>query len=201
MNIISNTKCSEDERNGVHLKLDRFSHGIIRRKAKELTGRAGFTHQDFEDLKQELELQLLKSWPSYNPKIAHRNVYIVTIVERAAANILRNKRARKRYCQRTTFLHAPTDSGTSLADTISNADYDHRRGRDPRSHDELAQLRSAVAEVLLNLPPKLRDLAEQLKTKSLSEIAREMGVPRTTLNERVRRLRLVFERAGLRDYL
>ena len=55
--------------------------------------------------------------------------------------------------------------------------------------------------VLDRLPPKLRDLAERLKGDSLSQIARDTGVPRTTLYESVRRLRQIFERAGLGKYL
>ena len=40
-----------------------------------------------------------------------------------------------------------------------------------------------------------------MKTQSISAIAREIGVPRTTLNDTVRRLRQRFEAAGLRDYV
>jgi hypothetical protein len=58
-----------------------------------------------------------------------------------------------------------------------------------------------ITEVVTKLPDELRDLAERLKTRSVSEIARDMGVPRTTLNESVRRLCRRFESAGLKDYL
>jgi transposase-like protein len=40
-----------------------------------------------------------------------------------------------------------------------------------------------------------------LKSHSIAEIARDLGVPRTTLNDTVRRLRQRFEQAGLRAYL
>ena len=36
-------------------KIDRFARGIVRRKVKQLIGRAGFTKQDREDLKQAME--------------------------------------------------------------------------------------------------------------------------------------------------
>ena len=46
---------------------DRFIRGIIRRKVKQLLGRAGFTRQDREDLEQELLVRVLQSLPKYHP--------------------------------------------------------------------------------------------------------------------------------------
>jgi RNA polymerase sigma-70 factor (ECF subfamily) len=88
-----------------------------------------------------------------------------------------------------------------LGETISQREYNARRRRFPRSPAELAQLAGDVADVLAKAPEELRDLAERLKTQSVSEIARDTGVPRTTLYEAVRHLRRRFESAGLKEYL
>jgi transcriptional regulator of acetoin/glycerol metabolism len=58
-----------------------------------------------------------------------------------------------------------------------------------------------VAGVLATLPDDLRDLAERLKRQSVSEVARELRVPRTTLYRNLERLRRHFADAHLRDYL
>jgi len=58
-----------------------------------------------------------------------------------------------------------------------------------------------VAAVLAKLPPKLRDLCERLKHHSITEVAQQLGIPRTTLHDAIGRLRQHFEDAGLRDYL
>ena len=55
--------------------------------------------------------------------------------------------------------------------------------------------------MIAGLPAGLRELAESLKTESISEIARRTGVPRTTLNGRVRQLRERLAQAGLKNYL
>jgi hypothetical protein len=60
---------------------------------------------------------------------------------------------------------------------------------------------SDLADVVAHLPKELRDLAERLKSRSLSETSRELGIPRSTLQRRVHRLRQYFEDAGLRIYL
>lgn len=186
-------------------KLDRFTHGIIRRKINQLVGRAGFIRQDRDDLQQDLFLRVLQSLPSFNSRRGHRNKFITAVVERHVANILRNKRAEKRDHRRIGSLNVMVrigeDETTELAETIGQRELDARRGRHPRSQEELAQLAQDMAEVIAKLPEELRDLAERMKTQSVAEIARDMGIPRTTLHESVRRLRQRFEKAGLKHYV
>ena len=74
-------------------KIDRFTRGIVRRKVKQLIGRAGFTKQDHEDLEQELFVRVLQSLPRFNPGQAHRYRFVTTVVERYVANMLRRNAA------------------------------------------------------------------------------------------------------------
>ena len=186
-------------------RLGRFEFGIVKRKVRQIIGRAGYTRQDREDLEQELLARLLQGLKSFDPDVAHRKSFVTAIVERAVANILRNARAEKRDHRRISSLQLlveVTDDGpTELAETIGDREYNRLRCRDPRSDEELSQLNTDLADVVAVLPEELRTLAERLKTQSISAIAREIGVPRTTLNGAVRHLRQRFEQAGLRDYL
>jgi len=73
---------------------------------------------------------------------------------------------------------------------------------DPRpSGQDAFDLASDLTEALAKLPDDLSALAERLKTQSLSQAARDLGVPRSTLQRQVQRLRQCFEDAGLRIYL
>lgn len=186
-------------------RLGRFEFGIIKKKVRQIIGRAGFRKQDREDLEQELLTRLLQSLKSFKPDVAHRKAFVTAVVERDVANILRDKQAEKRDHRRIGSLHVmievTEDGPTELAETIGDREFNARRCRDPRSAEDLAQLASDLAEVAAALPDDLRNLAERLKTQSISSIAREIGVPRTTLNDTVRRLRQRFEQAALRDYL
>lgn len=186
-------------------RLGRFEFGIVKRKVRQIVGRAGYTRQDKEDLEQELLTRLLQGLRSFDPDVAHRKSFVTAIVERAVATILRDAEAQKRDHRRISSLQRLvdlTDEGpTELAETIGDREYNGRRCRDPRSDEDLAQLVTDLAEVIDSMPGELRDLAERMKTQSISAIAREIGVPRTTLNDAVRRLRQRFEQAGLRDYL
>jgi len=186
-------------------KIDRFTRGIVRRKIKQLIGRAGFTKQDREDLEHDFYVRVLQGMRSFDSNIAHRNRFVTAIVERYVANILRDKQAEKRDHRRVNTLHMMIDIGegekVELAQMISQGDLNTQRHRYPRSEEELSRLAQDLADVMAKLPDELRDLAERLKTQTRSEIARDMGIPRTSLGALIRRLRQQFEDAGLRDYL
>lgn len=175
-------------------------HGLIASVARKLA-QIG----DREDIEQELHLKLLKYLASYDPQKGRRQAFATAIVKRQAANLLRAKRAMKRDHRGVRSLSmelANEEEGpVELADTISQRHSGARLGRATREEHELAALAMDIRDVIASLPHELADLAARLKTDSLSQIARDLGIPRTTLADRVRKLRRCFEQAGLRDYL
>lgn len=169
-----------------------FAHSIIRRKARGIADRGGFTTQDLHDIEQELRLRLKESLAQFDPTQAHINAFITTVVERAAISIIRERWAQKRDSTGTQSLDVPTERGNV------NALPDPRAGgRDTRLRDFALDLE----DVLAGLPEELRRLALRLKERNLRQIAHELNVPRTTLYRQIRRLRHAFEKAGLRNYL
>jgi DNA-directed RNA polymerase specialized sigma24 family protein len=171
--------------------LQGFARAIVRRKARRPVGRAGFTAQDVRDFEQELHLRLLQSLPRFDPDQAHINVFVTTVVERSVAMLLRKRRAKKRVAV-VRSLDAPAADGGPAEPP------DHRDGGRGAERFDLAY---DLAEVLRVLPAGLRDLAERLKVQTVSQAARDLNVPRTTLLRQVERLRRYFEDAGLRIYL
>jgi RNA polymerase sigma factor (sigma-70 family) len=172
--------------------LQGFARSIIRRKARLIARCDGFTARDLRDIEQELLLRLLQSLAQFDPDQGHINVFIATVVERSMAMLLRERWAKKRDTTGIRSLDAPSADGgpTEVPD--------HRDGgRDAERFD----LAHDLAEVLAALPAELRDLAERLKVQTVSQAARDLNVPRTTLLRQVERLRRCFEDAGLRIYL
>ena len=183
-------------------KIDRFAKGIICRKARQIIGRAGFTAQDRDDIEQELVLRLLQRLPKFDPAKSHRNVFVTTVIERSVASILRDRQAEKRDHRRVTSLNVMIDINdegpVEMSETISE---DARRPGPDRTAEELTQLRVDVAEVVDDLPPRLRDLAERLKVGSKSEVARDLGLPPTTILRWLERLRRGSEKADLKKLI
>ena len=186
-------------------EVDKFTARLVKRKARQLVGRAGFVSSDREDIEQDLSLKLTKQLSAFDPRKGSLMSFITTVVERHAATLIRNKNAEKRDHRRICSLNVTievTDEGpTELVQTIGDRELDARLGRRRRSECELVQLALDLASVMATLPHDWQTLLERRKTQTMADIARELGVPRTTLNEWMRRIRKRFEKAGLNEYL
>ena len=73
--------------------IDPYAAGLIRFKARQLVGQAGFTASDREDIEQELILDLLRRLPKYNPKRAQLNTFIARVVEHRVATLIEAQKA------------------------------------------------------------------------------------------------------------
>jgi transposase-like protein len=51
------------------------------------------------------------------------------------------------------------------------------------------------------LPEKFQDVLRRRQTHSITEISRDLGIPRTTLNDWMLQIRELFEEAGFERYL
>jgi DNA-directed RNA polymerase specialized sigma24 family protein len=128
------------------------------------------------------------------------------VVNRVLANLLRDRRAKKRDRRNTASLNTPirTEDGSlvELAEAVGDGDQDARSGRGLPSADRTSHLALDLAKVLRELPDRLRGVAERLKRgDSITRIAADLGVPRTTVQHWIKQIRRRFEQAGLDDYL
>jgi RNA polymerase sigma-70 factor, ECF subfamily len=175
---------------------------LIRWKARTLIGRAGFTAEDRRDLEQELTLRLLSPLSRYDPTRGERLVYAQVLVDRVAANILRDQQRLKRAGGPVASLDQPLggDDPSDLVASVGGRERDAVGGTTPRSDEELQQLALDVASVLERLPDDVRAIAVGLMTESLAALARRLGVPRSTLRDRVQGLRERLGRGNLDEY-
>ena len=140
---------------------------------------------------------------AFDPAAAHWKSFVTTVIERQTATLVRDRRAAKRDRRRVTTLHVLIDGDDGpleFTQTIASDEHLNRTDWWRRSDAERAELALDLDEVLAALPEDLRDLAVRLMDASPSQVARDLGVPRSTLQRRMERLRRHFEDAGLRDY-
>ena len=93
----------------------------------------------------------------------------------------------KRFSPHLASLSSPVPTAEGMVElgaTISQEEHNAKWGRSSRSDQERVQLAMDVTDTLAKLPPELCALAEQLQHGSLSEAARTLGVPRTSLEVR-----------------
>lgn len=184
---------------------DPFTHRLIKRKANRLRVNAGFTHEDSEDLKQNLYIHVLENMASFDANRAPRDAYITTLVSRFVANVLRDRRAAKRDSRSVGSLNVMVANGEAgpieLAQIISFDINESRHRQYRRSEEDLMSLQMDLSSILVNLPAESLSIIRLLKTMSTSEAARKLNVPRTTLRKKIGLIRQRFASAGLRDYL
>ena len=179
---------------------------FIKHKAYALIDTVGFTYSDRDDLEHELLLDLLQRLPRFNPERAQFMTFVVRVVDNKIASIIED-RTRPLYDFR---LHAyslnermrgPDGCIMERGDEIDLDDYLQRTGWQSRPLHELLNLRADVERILPSLPLDLRDLCVRLQSQNIKSISIETGVPRYRLYAAVKRLRVLFEQAGLGVYV
>ena len=80
-------------------------------------------------------------------------------------------------------------------------EYLHITNSTCRSAEERIDLDIDLDRAMAKLPKELRRLCDLLTENSIAEVSRKLGVARSTLYSAIYKLRKVFEKAGLKDYL
>jgi hypothetical protein len=160
---------------------------LITAAAARLSRQPGFSRSDRADLEHALLERLLARRRFFNPRRGSWRAFAATVIDRQAESIRRDRFALRR---------DPRRESTAWSDWS-----DDRRlpKANPGPADQ--DLRTDVAAVVAGLPPKLRELAERLCHEPLAAAARSLGIPRRTARDRLRRIRLRFEEAGLAIYV
>ena len=185
--------------------IDDYAVRIIKHKARKLIVSKGFSKSDREDLEQEMIYDLLRRLPKFDSAKAQLNTFIARVVENRIATIIEERQAGKRdwhLC--TASLNDRLDQGENgtveRQEVYDMDEYLRQSGRFSRNPIDQMQLRIDLKNAIGALPPELRSLCNRLKTESVTEISRNTGIPRGTLYDRIKKLRVLFEDRELRNY-
>ena len=143
---------------------------------------------------------------SFDPAVGHIRPFIVTVVQRHLGNVVRDRNVAKRATRGRVSLsktvRSEEDSHVEMSQVLHDKDQDRRLGRERRlSEEDLNDLRLDLAAFMKTLPERFQDLLRRRQTQTISEISRDLGVPRTTVNEWMRKIQSLFEEAGFDRYL
>lgn len=184
---------------------DSFTRGIIRRKALQIIKRAGYSEQDLESIEHALLTKVIEAMHSFDPQIAHRNVFITTVVERQSSTLVRDGaspfKGQSQIQSLNVLVSVPGDLPTDLQYTLEESVSDARLQLDRKPVNELHDLASDLAIAIARLPEQWQRMLELRKTHSLPQVAELMGVPRSTLRFWISQIAEQFEAEGLREYI
>ena len=192
----------DDDREG----LNAYAMGLIKWKAENLVGRAGLTVSDQDDVEQELVMDLLKRLPRFDPRRGGINTFVSRVVKHRVATIIGDQMiAMRDYRKRGPSLNETVENGDEEpmehVDSIDQEEYMHRMGRVARPLEEAQELAIDVGRLISELPPDLAEICLHLQTKGITDVARDLGVTRSTVRAAIARMRPLFEQAGLEEYL
>jgi len=192
--------------NKKHEQLTKYTMTLVQCKARQLVGKAGYTQDDLVDIEQDLIKSLLACMPQFDSAKATLNTFADRVVGSRIVDLLRRRNAEIRNRGREAFSlneEIETEDGSvEIIETVSQDEIDLRTGRYNRPEAERAHLQIDLNAVVAGLSPELRQVADMLRTQSVAEVARELGIPRRTFREKhLAQLREVFAANRMDDYL
>lgn len=84
-----------DTNRSIH-DFDDFALDMVNIKAAELVGKAGFTADDFEDIRQDMLLDLLERLAKYDPSKSSFKLFVTCVIDRKGQNLIRYRESEKR---------------------------------------------------------------------------------------------------------
>ena len=176
--------------------VDSYAAFFIAYKARTLIRMPMFSRDDLEDLEQDMLLYYLLSMPDFDPQKGDKRSFIKTVVNRKALMLVRDAEREKRWTGAQNFSLSfqigDEDDGNTLADMIT--------GESSIWGDVFFAQSQIVAEqnididkILSGMPDDLRQTYSLLTEYSVSEAAELLGIPRTTMSSRLKKLKKYIE--------
>jgi RNA polymerase sigma factor (sigma-70 family) len=157
-----------------------------------------FEEQEFEDLKQQCWLSLVKAESKYDSNLSKPITFASTVVENTIRSLNRDKNTLKRRPRSRQYrfsqwkLDPKTQRNRSVMDMADEQRDNHRLQSELRSHIESADQRMDVESLLGRLSSHEEQLFRLIAEEGLSAASRELGIGRDILRKERDRIRAKF---------
>ena len=171
---------------------DCFSENIssyVRIKAKELIDSKHFPPDLLSDIQQDFALEIVRQMEKYNPEKSKEYTFAQRVIEHKIANMLKHKNALCRNGSACLSFSDLKNEDINKVDLMT-PDCTYSYGM---KHD--------LQEITAALPEELYDICTLLQSMSIADIVREVGLPRSTVFNRIKRIRKLFKEKYLDKYL
>lgn len=159
--------------------------------------------EDIKDISQELAKVLIINLQKYDSTRASRETFISRIIENRARTLVKARAAAKRKQSQEAYslddLIEPNDSDSESYQC--NLSEDGIREKRPAftAEETNRDLAEAIAEVMRQMPETLQVVCEKLyEGFSPTEIARDVGINRSTVYDRREKIRCRMREGGIK---
>ena len=181
-------------------KIERATRGIV--------GKMGITRDDMPDLRQDIWNDLIERRAKFCPELGNIRAFINRIVNNKVASILKERSAAKRGAGIPNLSldwesedQEEDGDAVDLRERYSVDDY-LRLTRGPgRSEEERLHLSLDLRRIIARLQPHEQVICLLLIDQDVSGTSSVIGIPRSTLRDLIKKLRVIATREGLGIYL
>ena len=175
----------------------------IKKIARWLGQKPYFPKDYEEDIEQELYLRLLKALRRFDPDQGSPEGFIYRVIENEWKKLVDGQMTQKQRNHRDSIKSGEIASPYShpRQERICTETYIQLTGHEPSTDETTLDRRIDVAVFVADLPDELRILCNHLLTTTKSETARITKISRSTVAAKCKRLRVIAELKGLREYL
>ncbi|MEP7365801.1 MAG: hypothetical protein ABI972_21310 [Acidobacteriota bacterium] len=157
-------------------------------RASRLVASAGFRSDDWEDLKQEMVLDVLRRSPKFDPARGDWQGFVRGVVRNhAAVLVMRERRRAPELLIEDMMIREDAGEGDSL-DILDR--------RPSAGVVDALHLSIDVRGVVESLPPQLQSLAVVLGQMPVKDVCQHAGKSRSRVYQMTRQIREAFVRAG-----
>ena len=163
-------------------------------------GSKGLAQEGFEDLLQESLMHWFFVKDKFDPaREVTQKTFMKRVIKNKLLNILEEKFAKKRQVQlKSISLNGLLEEGES-------GTFEKFLGVESETRKTMADqdLSQALQKAFYKMSSRQKELCRLLGEEGLnvSEASKRMSIPRSTLQEEIKRIREVFRKEGLQNYL
>jgi len=175
----------------------------VRIYSRRLIGIAGFVEHNLDDIRQEMRLELLARFSSFDPRRAQRSTFIARVLEHKAGQIVRHRIAEKRDYRREEYslndaIRDPDGRKIMRVQNLTDADCSGRLNPSVRPPVDHGAQRETLALAMARLTEPQRAICMRLMHVSQKQLCRETGMSVRALQRHLREIRQCMKHAGLR---
>ena len=179
-----------------------FTVTLINVKAHQLCRRSDFSRSDYDDLRQDMRLYLIKKAHLFDPVRGNLEAFVTKALSTWVAIQLRYRNSEKRReSYKTVSLERTAVKCDGEITTLGKVllEEDGRRMTQAYgiSEAEHFELREAVDQAVQKLGPNDRALLIQVAQQGIKRTAKSRGVSWRQVNNAMNRIRAIFKKMGL----
>ena len=180
--------------------------GVAKKLISEFRSRwRSLQHDEFDDLMQECLVHWISVRGEFDPsRETTRTAFMARVLRNKLMDLVRERESDKRKANYESIsLDQPIGDEEDSSSLLDIVDATQVREKEEPGRVLGDEARVDLVRAIERLTPHQRQLCQLLGDEGLTvqEVSRKLGIPRATIYDELKRIRMAFAELGLKDYL